>query len=324
MNINPRLSIITPVYNSFHLMKKGLSAIEKMPNKSIELILVDDCSTDNSFSQLIEYASKSNQIVKVIQNEKNSGPGVARNNGIINSTCDYLTFMDSDDFLSDNFFDSIFPLLNKNFDCIVYDALIYKENEKLTLFPMLYNEKNEGIINVKETIMNIKTGTLGKIYKKSIIIENDINFLAQNRSEDAPFTISVVAHCSSIYYCKKALYYYVQQSESITHNRSYDDIDSMNCAFEYIKEKIKSKYPIELEALYARLVLYYQSRQISCYMTNEQLSNWIDVAKSKYPNCLDNPYFQQENFKIKFIVRLCMKKRINMIRLINKLQKMIK
>ncbi len=109
------ISIIIPMYNSFKLMKQNLMVLEKNPTSKLEIIIVDDCSKDNSFLVLEaeKYAQESELTIKVIQNDKNSGPGFSRNKGIENATGDYITFVDSDDYLSSDFYNKVSLILSE-------------------------------------------------------------------------------------------------------------------------------------------------------------------------------------------------------------------
>ena len=116
-----KISVIVPMYNSFRRMKKNLEVLSEQKDAEIELILVDDCSTDDSYAQALDYAAGSSFPFILIKNEKNSGPGVSRNNGLIHATGDYLIFVDSDDYFSENFTKELAPLLEKDIDCVVFD-----------------------------------------------------------------------------------------------------------------------------------------------------------------------------------------------------------
>ena len=101
----PKVSIIIPVYNDEIYVKRCLDSLVNLTLKDIEIIVVDDGSTDNTPAILKEYSKKDARI-KIITQE-NSKQGAARNNGIKNSTGEYISFVDSDDWVDEDYFEKI-------------------------------------------------------------------------------------------------------------------------------------------------------------------------------------------------------------------------
>lgn len=95
------VTIITPVYNSERFIKKTIESVSKQTYKNWELILIDDCSTDNS-SEIIQDLSKDDNRIRYIRLEKNSGAAVARNTGLEKAQGRYIAFLDSDDLWEPN------------------------------------------------------------------------------------------------------------------------------------------------------------------------------------------------------------------------------
>ena len=120
--MKPKFSIITPNYNSFHLMNRFFDSLENQTFKDFEVLIIDDCSTDDSYEKLLEYKKNSKLNLKIFKNQKNTGPGLARNIGIDEASGEYLTFMDNDDWVDLTLLEEInkISLLNQ-YDCIIYD-----------------------------------------------------------------------------------------------------------------------------------------------------------------------------------------------------------
>ena len=116
------ISIITAHYNSSEKINNLIDSLQKQTNKDFEWIVVDDCSRDVEFSAMKEKVLKAGLNAKVLQNEKNGGPGVARNNGIKHSYGEYIVFVDCDDVVSNDFV-SVLELLSteKDTDVIAFD-----------------------------------------------------------------------------------------------------------------------------------------------------------------------------------------------------------
>ena len=120
MSEMPFLSVIMPVYNAALYLKKSVGSILQQNFKDFELILVNDCSKDNSKEICEKYAQKDQRIV-VVNLEKNGGAGNARNVGIQHATGKYITFMDSDDIIDKELYENAyFEVVKYDLDMVVW------------------------------------------------------------------------------------------------------------------------------------------------------------------------------------------------------------
>ena len=104
----PKVSVIIPVYNTEKYLEKCLDSVCNQTLSDIEIICVDDCSTDNSLNILKEYAQKDNRI-KLIEFKENKGAAAARNEGIKAATGEYIGFIDSDDYPeTDSYYEQLY------------------------------------------------------------------------------------------------------------------------------------------------------------------------------------------------------------------------
>lgn len=267
-----KISIVIPVYNSFGLMKRLLEMLEKMPAGSVEAIVVDDCSPDGSFDAARDYARQSSLEMKVLQNEKNSGPGAARNLGIGAATGEYITFVDSDDYLEDSFYSQISGLLEQEPDCIIFDYTeVSQAGEALLPGKSIAAARVQpGLLEPKFALVYTRGSPWGKIYKKSIIDRNGIRYGEFYRSEDMPFTKHALAKCSSIYYLNCPLYNYVQLPTSLMHNRKLDDERNCQRGFRLLSSNLagagleRELLAIELREVLNNSVLIMAGRGCSC------------------------------------------------------------
>lgn len=144
-----KLSIIIPVYNQEELVIKCLDSIPLRDD--IEILLIDDGSTDNTYKNILNYKNNSTKNIRLFKNNKNMSVGYSRNRGIENSTGEYIMFVDSDDYL--------YPVLNEFIleltgEDIVYYGLI--ENDNTHLIPTPSNIENLcGTVKaIKNTLIN--------------------------------------------------------------------------------------------------------------------------------------------------------------------------
>ena len=125
-----KISIIIPVYNTEKYLKKCLDSIINQTLKSLEIICIDDCSTDNCLHILKEYQLKDNRI-KIIEQKENKGQGVARNLGLNIAEGKYIMFLDPDDWLELNALEILYKKSKEtNADIIHFNYI--EENEKVT------------------------------------------------------------------------------------------------------------------------------------------------------------------------------------------------
>ena len=130
-----KVSVIIPVYNVEDYLKECLDSVLSQTLKDIEVICVDDCSTDDSLKILQEYANKDDRI-KIIKNEKNSGQGFSRNEGIKKATGEYIGFVDSDDWVDKKGLELLVDYLSKNdIDLVMnpFHMIAFSDKRKLKL-----------------------------------------------------------------------------------------------------------------------------------------------------------------------------------------------
>ena len=296
-------------------MSRMLEIFARWNNKNIEWILVDDGSHDATVSKLLEYKNNNPELhIVIAKNNVNSGPGISRNNGIEIASGEYLTFLDSDDFFEENFLKTIEPYLEAKYDCVIFDAFLYYNEKSSRYWSMFQRNQQEGIINATDAVINIRPGTLGKIYKKDIITQSNIKFLNQRIAEDVPFTISAILNSNIIYYVKKPLYNYVQQPNSLIHNMENVDLINARNAFLYIKGKIEKNYSCLIE--YFFVTMYLKSVALLNIKTlgkKDYITSLI-IAEREYPNYYKNIYLKKSSLLIRAIVFMIKHKLYNFMK----------
>lgn len=213
---NIDLSIIIPVFNVEGYLKRALDSILMQSSPiNYEIVLIDDGSSDNSGAICDEYQNNfSNVCVRHIEN---NGVSEARNLGISLSRGNYLFFMDPDDFVSEDFFEKIFPNLNDKWDVLCFGYNEIKENKDtiLSCRPHLYthcgllgkNEFRNEFIELFKTDMMYNVWS--RIYNKSFILKHDIKFPSKPIGEDTSFNFQVYRHLNTIQFIDSTLYNYI-------------------------------------------------------------------------------------------------------------------
>ncbi|MCQ2562306.1 MAG: glycosyltransferase, partial [Alphaproteobacteria bacterium] len=202
-----KVSIIVPVYNVEKFLPQCLDSIVNQTLKDIEIICINDGSSDNSFKILQKYAEKDERIKIITQ--KNKGLAAARNVGIKKAIGEYIGFVDSDDWVSKNYFENLYlSACTRNFDIARACTKLFSVNGKFKKNSKL----NEIILSAykhKRALKNFDNNIVvwDAIYKNSFIKNNNIFFVDGLVHEDIPFTTKACFYANRVaavidsYYC---------------------------------------------------------------------------------------------------------------------------
>lgn len=326
-----KISIIVPVYNSEKFLKKCLNSLREQTLKEIEILMINDGSTDNSLEICQNYTEK-NQNFKLI-NLKNQGVSNARNIGIEKSIGKYLLFVDSDDWLELDACDKLYREIEKrNVDCILFSSLSISSNSKITKQPLgQKNRKFDKSQYFKEIIcsclgptddimrnpkkLDALVPTWNKLYKSEIIKKNKIRFIDLNKvpSECQLFNFNYFLYSNNAYYIKDCLYNYRRSNmTSITKGYRKDLTEKWFFWIDYVKKIIDCEHDkVSKDLLYRS---YYN--RICCSVIpltgnlfkKNSIDSWFyDIKKilndSTYIEAFDKLKFKKMKFywKIYFI-----------------------
>ena len=249
-----KISIIVPCYNCEETISKTVKSIQQNSYaENTEILLVNDGSKDKT-SDVLEKLSKEYSNVKTI-NKENTGVSDTRNVGIDACTGDYITFVDSDDYIINSCYKKISKILEKDDFDIVYFNFYEENGNKRT--KSKYNLKN--ITIDKDESMNkflldeISISSWDKIYRKELL--NKIKFNSNLTIwEDALFVLHVMSEANKIRIINDYFYVYIQNEKSIVHNLSEKMIQMVKIT-NYIDNKIKVKYGETYRFFEANLML---------------------------------------------------------------------
>ena len=222
-----KFSIIIPHYNNIKDLKICLSNIynQDISKDLYEVIVVDDCSLQNPEPQLKKYISKYNNFnfAKLL---KNSGPGIARNQGIKLANGEYIVFVDSDDILNVHALKILLNLTKKGYETITFNYS-YKNINRIYLKK---ERKDQNILNINKPLfikkfigMNYNNSVIFTIFKRSLLSENNIKF-PKGIHEDIPFIFQIYYFSNYIYFEDKVLYIKKNRRDSIVNTYSYQRI----------------------------------------------------------------------------------------------------
>jgi len=308
--IYPKISIIIPIYNVNKYLRECIDSIINQTLKNIEIICVNDGSTDNSLEIIKEYIYD-NRII--IINKNNSGYGDSMNQGLNIASGEYIGIVESDDFIDINMFENLYKLTKKgDIDIIRSNFYLYWEkNKKEALnFKILKNLYNK-IFNPMElqNIFLVQPSIWAGIYKKLFLIKNNIKFLTTPGAsyQDTSFFYKTLYKANKIFCTKKAFYFYRQtNSNSSVNNNTLNKVIFAHIELNEIEKFIKKDIK-----LYNKNQRYFNTKKIMTLLWN---LNRVD-KKKQYNKILykeiyeilksDNYIHEQfNNFEINFLNHL--------------------
>lgn len=226
------ISIIVPVYNVEKYLKKCVGSLINQTYKDIEIILVDDGSTDNS-GTICDEISTTDTRIKVIH-KMNGGLSSARNAGIDMAKGDYLAFVDSDDFVELDMYETLLDGIEKNgkdISCCgrIVDIFGQYSNKEFVMDSPKMFTKEETIREILY-LENVDVSACDKLYDKNLF--SDIRYPEGKISEDAAVIFEIIERSNGIYHVGVPFYHYVFRNNSITKSKysakRHDVINNLN------------------------------------------------------------------------------------------------
>lgn len=225
------VTVIVPVYNVEQYLERCVESIRNQTYKNLEIILVDDSSPDNCPKMCDDYAKKDNRI-KVIHKE-NGGLGFARNSGLSITTGDYVTFIDSDDWISNDHIENLVKnIVENSADAVIgahtavnslgkhtvhtlsIDEGVYESDALLSeLIPLLFGAEPKD-----ENDIQLQASSCMNLYCVKTIRENGLSFISERYAvgEDTFFNIDFFSHSKRVVAVSEAGYYYFENTNSIS------------------------------------------------------------------------------------------------------------
>jgi len=207
------ISVVIPVYNVSDYLKECLDSVLAQKYPSLEVIMIDDGSTDNSGEICDEYVKKHHNF-RVIHQE-NGGLSAARNKGISVAKGEYICFIDSDDYILPGYISQLYKTAqeHKADICVCgYGDIIPPE---LTL---IGSEATVRLLTQQENMDNL---AWNKLYKRHLFIDYDIRYPEGKINEDNLTTYKLYSHANKVSYLPKSLYFYRERENSITKKSNY-------------------------------------------------------------------------------------------------------
>ena len=324
-SFTPKISIISPIYNSEKFLLRLLKSIQNQNILDIEIIMVDDFSIDNSVKLIEKYKKEDNRIV-LIKNKKNKGTFINRNIGVLFSKGKYIILPDPDDILSKNIINFCYKFAEKyNYEIVRYK--LYLGNDKIHLNEIVKVHKNKPIYQPKlstyifygiNELEIIDFGLCNKFFKREVYIKA-INLLKKayfNKyllySEDSLINYMIYRTAKSFFFLKKIGYYYVHNYVSITNNlfskselKIKNELFFLKIIFKFSKNnnyqkdisnlllnRFLQKRLIDKTFSYNSSIIYYFHNIIKNYLDNKFITNNNKNFLKIYKKIIENIKFK--------------------------------
>ena len=291
------VSVIVPVYNIQDYVKNCIDSILNQDFENIEIIIVNDGSTDNSLNILnLNYSS--NKQIRII-NQENQGLSCSRNNGLKEAIGSYVAFIDGDDWIEPNMISEMYCKAIKEDADVVCCRLQYENGNNRYVSGRNYTTD---IINKEDLLFNvfygrnIQTSAAIKLYRREWLLKNEIYFKPKAINEDAIFIVRVAFYANKMALINKPFYHAIERSSSISRSFSWKIVEHLLSALDnqkdFLKEKgIYDKYMPIYKSYRLRSMSYilFQAAQYLPYNSYNVIRNNLFVRNEKIQyslNCL--------------------------------------
>ena len=303
------ISVIVPAYNAEKYIKKCIDSLIHQTKKECEFIIINDGSTDSTEEIVKSYKDKR---IKYFKN-KNQGIGKTRNFGIEKATSKYIMFLDSDDYLAKNACELMFNKAeNEDLDVVICD--FYKEYDNGNIEEMKMPDFENSSLKENPDIIIEHLSPWAKIYKRDLLVKNNIKFVENLKYEDAPFVIEALDQAKKIGKVNEYLNYYLVHTNSETTVRDrrcfdilkiIDKIRTYTNGKDYLTEKI-DKLTVRMITNYTIQQRVQESKQVAMEFIDEAFA----YLEKEVPDYKKNKYYEGRGFlrrtieKSKFLTKL--------------------
>ena len=285
---SPKISVIIPVYNTEKYVENSIRSIMNQTYKNLEIICVNDGSTDNSM-EVLERLKKEDDRITIID-KKNEGQGIARNKGLEISSGEWISFIDSDDTIREDTYDLVIKAIESDPEIVHFGIQIVHEDgfTPIKSDNEYYKIKYDGLMELTESmVIRSDHSASNKVFKRSIIDMYDLRF-ENILYEDFTFVCQYMSAINRAYYIQEGLYNYLRHEGSTmgtTFNRTPRAIDHLK-GFEFIC-KFLYKHNLQHTKVRTMRKLFVAAYSFAIrYGSEETLPAIVDYATeiyNKYP-----------------------------------------
>ena len=264
-----KVSIIIPCYNVESTIDTCMDSLlrQTIGIENLEIIFVNDASTDNSLTQMYKWEQKFSDSIMVINCTENGKPGQARNIGMQYANGEYIGFMDDDDILEPDMYAFLYDTAKKH-QCDLVTCLIAREENFTPINPVKEPDTPDEILTIqsieeRQRFLEKSTNMspCNKLYRREMLLDNDILFPTGMIYEDIFFSYLVKHYCQKVYLSNRVLYHHIINSTSISQNTNKMD------RITYIQIHMLLIEELRKRGLYAPFKKWYEEEFVVSYIT---------------------------------------------------------
>lgn len=292
--INKIISIIIPVYNAENYLQECLDSIRKQSLTNLEIICIDDGSTDNSVS-VIKNVMKKDFRIQLIE-QTNQGAGIARNNGLKNATGKYVAFLDADDFFYD--VDALWKMIEQ---CEEREVLVCgsfsKKIEKNVISDLNFWGENRNMLSLntlKYDDYQVDYGYCSFIFNREFLEKNHISFPPYRRFQDPPFFVKALHAAGN--FAMADTYLYCYRIPAMVSRYNTQKVIEM---LQGITDNLQYARDHKLNILFQRTLDRLEYECCDCILHNLKSNDIIILTKLLYMNQIIQDYFENNTYIIR-------------------------
>lgn len=294
-----KLSIIVPMYNVEKYIEQCLQSLVDQTLTDFEVLVVNDGSQDDG-PRIAERMALHHPFIKVLHKE-NGGLSDARNYGIDYALGDYVTFLDSDDYVEPTLYEKMVQKMNEGYDIVISDIEYFYEDKKPSW--VLQGITPWEIEDIQKRALLSPLFAWNKVYRRELFKDKKVRYPLGTWYEDLPVTTLLFTKTERIGMVAEPLIHYRQRKDSIMGQKNSRRINEIFSVMELVrenfeKEGVSEKYKDELEYLHIEhLCLYGMFRFMRSDYFEELYKKAMETMKKHYPKWKKNPYIKHCGIK---------------------------
>lgn len=308
----PLFSVIIPAYNASKTIERTVDSFLNQTSKcEFEIIVVDDCSKDNMAAVVKAINTPQNACLRYICNERNSGPGVSRDNGIKLAQGDYLVFSDSDDYVDTRLFELLEEKIYNTGADIIYYGCNQVIGDKVFHVPC-------SVRNTKEEYLALTNGSLCSFCSKRNIWTG-IRAPKISNAEDIAIIPILISRANKVEVVEECLYYYIHYPTSLSSRKSPEVVDNFRISFDYTYHYLKdSLYTKELEFHGIKTMLYGATlNAMKAGADKNRIHEIWNEFEEKFPDWSNNQYIPSYKKSKRVFLTLVKHRQLILLKLYN-------
>ncbi len=299
-----KVSVVIPVYNKEKYLRRCLDSLLKQTLQEIEVLVINDGSTDGSEDIIKEYVQKYPEKIYGFS-KPNGGLSDTRNFGIAKAHGEYIAFIDSDDFVLETMLEEMYQKAKeKDFDVVACNVMLVYPDKKLEVETGVTEGISLTLEEKKRILLESYPIVCNKLYRTQML-QDKVFFKKNIWFEDVVFMFDVVPNLSSIGVVEKPFYQYIQNTDSITHTyneKLYDFIYNMDGIIEQYKARgIYEEYRDVIEYAYVRYSYATFIKRLAKGKCKKEFWKGVKFARKKvqqkFPNYRQNKYMLEKTNK---------------------------